>query len=399
MSLHSLVLERRILVCVGSGGVGKTTTAASLALAAALAGRRVLVMTIDPAKRLANSLGLEGLGHEIRRIPDERLAALQHPDARAEGRGELWAMMLDQKSAFDDIVTKHATNEASKQQILQNRIYKQISQSLAGAHEYAAMSKLCEVATTGAYDLVILDTPPTSNALDFLDAPDRLIEAIESPALQWLVKPYLEGGSFSIQALGLGASFVMKRLARFVGSKFFEDVAQFLAEFNTVLAGFRARAKEVDAVLHQKDSGFVLVSAPDPMAIDEAMFFGKQLQAQKLELSAVVVNRVHAHEAPPPSRAAIVDAVESLPELRGFSGDEFVQFAADLDRTYREFGALAEADAVEITRLRSAVPATAQLVEVPFFDVDIHDLEALGMIVQRLMGTATASTSTAAARA
>lgn len=389
MSLLPLVTERRVLVCVGSGGVGKTTTSASLALAAALAGRRVLVMTIDPARRLANSLGLDGMTHEVRRIPDERLAVLG--DGRP--RGELWAMMLDQKSAFDDIVAMHASNESSRRQILQNPIYRQVSGSLAGAHEYAAMSKLCEVAASASYDLVILDTPPTSNALDFLDAPERLIEAIESPALQWLVKPYLEGGSFSFQALGLGAAFVMKRLARFVGSKFFEHVAQFLAEFNTVLAGFRQRAQEVDGLLHRKDSGFVLVSAPDPMAVDEALFFGRQLAEQKLELSAVVVNRVHRHEEPPPARAQIVEAVEELVELRGFGGDDYVQFAADLDRTYREFGALAEADALEIARLKAGVSSTASLVEVPFFDADIHDLEALGLIVQRL--TASPSSSVA----
>ncbi len=383
MSLHSLVSERRVLVCVGSGGVGKTTTAASLALAAALRGRRVLVMTIDPARRLANSLGLSGIGHDIVRIPDERLAQLPSPGGQ---RGELWAMMLDQKAAFDDIVAQNAPSAASQKTILANPIYRQVSGSLAGAHEYAAMSKLFEVATSKQYDMVILDTPPTSNALDFLDAPDRLIEAIESPALQWLMKPYLEGGHFSFKALSMGAAFVMKRLAKFVGSQFLDHVAQFLAEFNTVLAGFRARAQEVDALLHDAGSGFVLVSAPDPMAVDEALFFAKQLATQRLDLAAVVVNRVHRASSPPPQRAVLVDAIENLPELRGFSGDDHVQIAADLDRTYREFGALAEADAVEIARLKKAVPPSAPTTEIPFFDADIHDLEALGLIVNRLMG-------------
>src|SRR5262245_26969069 len=218
MLLAELVAQRKILVCVGSGGVGKTTTAASLGLAGARAGRRTLVLTIDPAKRLANALGLSSLGHDMQPVPGDKLAL-----GGAAVAGSLDAMMLDQKRAFDEIVERYTQDQAARERIFANRIYQQISSTLAGSHEYAAMAKLYEIVQTHNYDLVILDTPPTANALDFLDAPERLTAAIDSPAIQWFIKPYLAAGRFSLKALGLGASFVLRRLARFVGSAFLED--------------------------------------------------------------------------------------------------------------------------------------------------------------------------------
>jgi anion-transporting ArsA/GET3 family ATPase len=383
MSLASLVAERRILVCVGSGGVGKTTTAASLGLAGARAGRRTLVLTIDPAKRLANALGLGAIGYDEVEVPREKLAPILGGNGSG---GSLHAMMLDQKRAFDEIVERYAGDAAARDRIFNNRIYQQISGTLAGSHEYAAMSKLDEIAQANRYDLIVLDTPPTANALDFLDAPERVSAAIDSPAIQWFIKPYLSAGRFSLKAVGFGASFVLKRLARFVGSAFLEDMAQFFVEFNTILGGFRERAREMFDILRRPDVGFVLVSSPEPLSIDEAIFFHDRLVASHMPLGAFVVNRVHPRGPASPSREAQLEALSARPELRGYAPDDVVQVAADLDRTYREFQALAAIDEREIARLRRASGDRAPLTQIPLFDRDISDIEGLAKMVERLVG-------------
>ena len=382
MSLSQLVAERRILVCVGSGGVGKTTTAASLGLAGARAGRKTLVLTIDPARRLANALGLDMLGHDEQRVPDEKVALGGAPVA-----GTLTAMMLDQKRAFDEIVARYATDERALQRILSNRIYQQISATLAGSLEYAAMAKLYEIAKQGRYDLIVLDTPPTANALDFLDAPERVSAAIDSPAIQWLTKPYLAAGKFSLKTVGMGAAFVLRRLARFVGSQFLEDMAQFFVEFNTVLGGFRDRAREVFEILRRPDVAFILVASPEPMSIDEAIFFHDRLLESQMPLGAFVVNRVHARGPEPIGRGELIERLGARGELRGFAPDDVVQVAADFERTYKEFQALAGIDAREIGRLEQASRKRAPLVQVPFFDRDIYDVAGLSEMVRHLVGS------------
>ena len=205
MSLQPLVAHKRILVCVGSGGVGKTTTAAALGLAGARAGGGRWCSRSIRRKRLANALGLSTLGHD-----EQRGAAGEGRRSAARAvAGTLDAMMLDQKRAFDEIVERYAKDPRARERIMGNRIYQQISSTLAGSHEYAAMAKLYEIAGEKKYDLIILDTPPTANALDFLDAPERLTAAIDSPAIQWFTKPYLAAGRFSLKAVGMGAAFVL----------------------------------------------------------------------------------------------------------------------------------------------------------------------------------------------
>ncbi|HEY7958024.1 MAG TPA: ArsA-related P-loop ATPase [Polyangia bacterium] len=379
--LANLVAERRILVCVGSGGVGKTTTAASLGLAGARAGRRTLVLTIDPARRLANALGLDSLGHDEQPVPPEKVAL-----GGAHVAGTLHAMMLDQKRAFDEIVARYAPDAETRQRIFDNRIYREISTRLAGSHEYAAMSKLYEIASEGRYDLIVLDTPPTENALDFLEAPERVSAAVDSPAISWLVKPYLAAGRFSLKAVGMGAAFVLRRLARFVGSDFLEDMARFFVEFHSILVGFRERAQQVFEILRQPDVGFVLVSSPEPMSIDEAIYFHDRLVASEMPLGGFVVNRVHQGGPEAIGREALIAKLTARPELRGYSPDDVVQVAADFERTYRELQALAAFDAREVGRLRERSSGRAPLVEVPFFDHDIYDVEGLSTMVRYLVG-------------
>ncbi len=372
--IGDILATKRILVCAGSGGVGKTTTAAALALAAARAGKKTLVLTIDPAKRLAASLGLPELDHQERRVPDERLL---EGGPIAPG-GELYAMMLDQKRAFDEIVQRYAKDAGAVQRIFDNRIYKQIASSLSGSHEYAAMAKLHQIDREGGYDMIVVDTPPTAHALDFLDAPDKVASAIESPAVDWFVKPLQAGGRFSIKLIGRGGSFVLKRIAKFVGSDFLEDMAKFLVEFNDVLGGFRERAREVIELMRSDKVGFVLVAAPEPEAVDEALLFHARLISSKMPFSAFVVNRVRRAGPPAPERTALIARLTARPELSGVPPYDVARAAEALLETDAEWRALASADGREIARLRGVLGGGEQpIVEVPFLDHDVHHVTGL----------------------
>ncbi len=395
-SLANIFESKRILVCVGSGGVGKTTTAAALALQAARRGKKTLVLTIDPAKRLANSLGIDKLDHEVKRVPDEKIDAAGGPDGRRPG-GELWAMMLDQKRAFDEVVERYAKDPATRERILGNRIYQQISSSLTGSHEYAAMAKLYEIEREGGprsaspsggrseaeppastrWDFIVVDTPPTAHALDFLDAPEKLSNAIDSPAIEWFVKPFKSTGRFSLRVIGVGGSFILKRIAKFVGSQFLEDMAQFFVEFNDVLGGFRERAREVFDLLRRSDVGFILVTAPEPTVVDEILWFYTRLAASGMPFAGFIVNRVIPEAPDPPSTAAVADRLRARPECSGFTPYDLARAAEALHRTHVDFGALATADRREILRLRQVVQGNHPIAEVPFLEQDIHDISGL----------------------
>jgi anion-transporting ArsA/GET3 family ATPase len=368
-----VLLERRILVCVGSGGVGKTTTAATLALAAARRGKRTLVLTIDPARRLANSLGLASLGHQVQEV-DRALVRRGAPN----GNGELYAMMLDQKQAFDEVVGKHAKDPAAVKRILANPVYAQISGSLAGAQEYAAMAKLHDFDQSGIYDLIVVDTPPTAHALDFLDAPRKLSEAIDSPAIEWFRKLQGQGGS-RWSLIGKSGAFMLKRLAKFVGSKFIDDLGVFFTEFNDILGGFKQRAEETFALLRQPRVGFLLVASPEPMAVREALAFHERLLTAGMPFVGFVVNKVH------PSRPIAVDvrrletALAARPSIvgLGLSGTTRTMAAQALLAAYTEIETLAAADRGAVAMLRAAGGATASFVEVPLQRDDVHDVDRL----------------------
>ena len=386
MGLLEVIRERDIIVCVGSGGVGKTTTAATLGLAAARRGMKALVLTIDPAKRLANSLGLAELGHNVQEVPPE----LVGKDAPVAG-GQLFAMMLDQKVAFDEVVAKHAKDPAAVQRILANPVYSQISGSLAGAQEYAAMAKLHDFDAEGTYDTIIVDTPPTAHALDFLDAPRKLSEAIDSPAIEWFRK--LQGGSGSGWSLvGKTGSFVMKRLAKFVGSQFIDDLGVFFTEFNDILGGFRKRAEETFALLRQPRVGFVLVASPEAMAVREALFFHERLKAAAMPFVGFVVNKVHpalpiatdAKGAPQghllaSQLAGVAAALAAQPSIQalGLSGTTLGMASTALVTAHGELEILAQADRLAIGKLRAAGGDKTLLVEVPLLRDDVHDVSRL----------------------
>ena len=372
-SLTTVLLDRRIIVCVGSGGVGKTTTAAALALAAARRGKKTLVLTIDPAKRLANSLGLRELGHAVQEVD----RALVRKGASSQ-TGELHAMMLDQKQAFDEVVQRHAKDPAAVARILANPVYAQISGSLAGAQEYAAMAKLHDFDREGTWDTIIVDTPPTAHALDFLDAPRKLSEAIDSPAIDWFRK--LQGGSGSSWSLvGKTSGFVLKRLSKFVGSRFIDDLGVFFTEFNDILGGFKQRAEETFALLREPRVGFLLVASPEPMAVREALFFHERLVSAQMPFIGFVVNKVLPSLPVKADAATIATALASHPGVSGLgiAGTTRTMAAQALFSAHGEIQTLAEADRFALGELQKAGGTSALLVEIPLLPDDVHDVERL----------------------
>jgi anion-transporting ArsA/GET3 family ATPase len=380
-SFAEVIADKQIVVCVGSGGVGKTTTAASLALAAARSGRNTLVITIDPARRLASSLGLAALGHEVQEIPPALVGAGGVPAA------SLSAMMLDQKRAFDEVVERHAKDPVAVARILANPVYAQISSSLAGSQEYAAMAKLQELDATKRWDLIVVDTPPTTHALDFLEAPQKLGAAIDSPAIEWFRKLRGgKGGGWSV--LGRSGSFVLSRLAKFVGSQFLEDLGVFFSEFNDVLGGFRQRAEETFELLRQPRVGFVLVSSPEPVAVREALAFHERLVASQMPLAGFIVNKVHR------ARPAAITAVELEKLLAaepavaalGLSGTSLRMAAESMLAAHAEQELLAEVDRLALETVRKAAGPEALIVPVPLTREDVHDVDrliALGFMITK----------------
>ncbi|MDX2090020.1 MAG: ArsA-related P-loop ATPase [Kofleriaceae bacterium] len=381
LRLVDVLLERRILVCVGSGGVGKTTTAATLALAAARRGKKTLVLTIDPARRLANSLGLSALGHEVQEVD----RALVHDHAPSKS-GALFAMMLDQKAAFDEMVSAHAKDPVAVKRILANPIYAQVSGSLAGAQEYAAMAKLQEFDASGHYDLIVVDTPPTSHALDFLDAPRKLSDAIDSPAIEWFRKLHGEGGS-RWSLVGKSGSFVIKRLAKFVGAKFIEDLSVFFTEFNDILGGFRVRAEETFALLRQPRVGFLLVASPEPMAVREALAFHERLKTAGMPCVGFVVNKVHPSRPIDANVAKLEAALAAQPQVvsLGLSGTTRTMAAQALLVAHDELETLAKADEAAVGKMRAAGGPEATLSLVPLMKEDVHDVQRLVSLEKYLL--------------
>ena len=373
--LQSLVKTKRVLVTVGAGGVGKTTTAATLGLLAARLGRRTLVMTIDPARRLATSLGLGALDHQERVVPDEKMVAAGLPT------GLLSAMMLDQKHTFDDLILRYAADPAAARRVLDNRIYRELSTRLAGGQEYAAMEKLYELSETGRYDLLVLDTPPTANALDFLDAPRKMIDLVESPAVSLLVSSYRRAGRMSFKLLSLGASYVFKRIARFIGGDFLDDIAGFFSDVHELLEGFRDRAAKVIQLMERPDVGFVLVASPDPRAIDEAEALYGRLKNSGMSPEAFVINRVH----PLAPIRATVEEVAARCAARGLPPEVAARLASELVECHRRLQVLAAADDEEIRRLLRGTGARAPCIRVPFFNEDVHDVAGLMRLSEHLI--------------
>ena len=376
MTLADVLGSHRVVVTVGSGGVGKTTTAAAMAVHAAMDGRKVLCLTIDPARRLANSLGLDEMTTSEQDVPSSLFET-----HGLQCKGSLSAMMLDTKRTFDDLVARHASDEEARDRILNNQIYKYVASSLAGTQEYMAMEKLHEVRKDPTWDLVVLDTPPTASALDFLTAPERLIDAIDSPAMRWFLQVFEGAGKEAFGLVGRGATVLLRGIGKITGIEFLEQVAEFVSGINDLFGGFKERAEQVSDALRSPEVAFVLVTSPDPLAVGEARFFSDTLQNAGMKREAIIINQVHTL-IPKPNISAEAQ-VEALRQVLPESID-----AADVHPRLTEALTLerrwAVADRAEVERLIEQVGSDTNVVEVPAFDEDVHDLAALAKVASFL---------------
>ncbi len=361
MNVGELLADKRVCICGGSGGVGKTTISASIAMGMAAEGRKVAVVTIDPAKRLANSLGLEELGNEPRLVDPAVFEA-----AGVEMKGELWAMMLDAKRTFDEVIERLAPDERTRDDILANRIYQELSNAVAGSQEYTAMSKLYDLDRDYDFDLLVLDTPPSRNALDFLDAPDRLTQFLEGRALQVFLRPT----GLATRIVGRGTGVVFSVLKRVTGVDLLQDLSVFFLSLGGLIDGFKERAKQVNALLADSETVFLLVTSPEREPIDEAIFFWRKLKAARMPFGGVLVNRVHHDEAPDADPEEVAAALE----------DELgPKLAAKVAENFRDYQVLARRDRANIERLAGKLD-DRRIVRLPYLDEDVHDAGGLSRI-------------------
>jgi anion-transporting ArsA/GET3 family ATPase len=366
--IDSLLTTREIVVTCGSGGVGKTTLAAALGVRAVLEhGGSVLVLTVDPAKRLASALGLEAIGNVERRI--------DVPGAK----GELWAAMLDTKASWDDLVRRHAPDPATRDAILANRLYANITGTFVQSHEYIAVERLFDLHASGRFDLIVVDTPPSRNALDFLDAPDRMAEFFGGRLLRWLTAGYRN------RLVNLASRPLTQLADRILGSAFLADITEFFTLFATMETGFRQRAEAVRSLLADTRTSFVLVSTLEPAPAREAAFFVRELAARRLNLGAVVLNKVLPAAALEPTvqqaaamLAADIDGVAHEMARGVGDADLVARVLRELLTNAANLEAAARREAAEREQLAGAADV---LVELPLLDHDLTDLAALSALL------------------
>ena len=356
----------RIVVCCGAGGVGKTTTSAALALRAAEQGRQVVVLTIDPARRLAQALGLGELDNSPRRV-------------KGTGNGgELYAMQLDMKRTFDEVVLAHTTRDKAEE-IFANPFYQSLSNSFAGTQEYMAMEKLGQLAAQSNWDLIVVDTPPSRSALDFLDAPQRLGRFLDGRMIRLLAAPAKVGGRVGLRVVAAGISVFARVLTRIIGTQVLSDMSAFVAAMDTLFGGFRERAQATYELLSRPGTAFLVVASPEPDALREASYFVERLAAERMPLAGLVVNRVHRSLVPPLSAQRAEAAAEQLQD----AGTH--RLAAAILRVHAERTTLAARERRLRDRFTTAHP-DVPVVPVPAMASDVHDLDGLRAIGDALAG-------------
>lgn len=373
LDMVSILRDRsnRVIVCCGAGGVGKTTTAAAMALRAAEYGRTVVVLTIDPAKRLAQALGIQNLGNNPQRVP-----------LAPEVSGELHAMMLDMRRTFDEMVVQYS-GDGTADAILDNQFYQTVATSLAGTQEYMAMEKLGQLLAEDRWDLIVVDTPPSRNALDFLDAPKRLGSFMDSRLWRLLLTPGRGVGRLLTGAVGLA----MKAMSTILGSQMLSDAAAFVQSLDATFGGFREKADRTYELLKRRGTQFVVVSAAEPDALREASFFVDRLSTEHMPLAGLILNRTH-------------------PTLCKLKADKAAEAAAELEKTdpgalavaalriHADRASTAKREVRLLSRFTGANPTVA-IVGVPSLPFDVSDLEALRAIADQITGEAPSQTGTA----
>jgi anion-transporting ArsA/GET3 family ATPase len=383
MNVGELLRQKEICICAGSGGVGKTTTSAAVAMGIAASGKKVAVLTIDPAKRLANALGLRELGNEECLVPRERFA-----EQGLEMKGELWAMMLDAKRTFDDLVERHAPDEETRDRVLSNRIYQEVSNAMAGSQEYMAMEKLYELYQEARYDLLVLDTPPSRHALDFIEAPERMTRFIEGKSLQFFLRP----GRLGLKVIGRSGGALFAVLKRVTGIDLLQDLSEFFQSFGDMATGFKERAQRVNELLAHRRTTFLLVTAPEREPIDEAIYFRQRLSEASLPFGGVIVNKVHhdylqlADGSPEPDSAATLDRLAEDLERSLDGTRDRARLAAKVRENFQAYRVLAQRDRENIESLMRELESD-RVIEVPYLDRDVHDLAGLAEINRYLFAS------------
>lgn len=372
MTLESLVGTRRILVVMGPGGVGKTTLAATLGLEAARQGRRALVLTIDPAMRLADALGLGGFSagdHHM--LSEDTLSRAGVP-----ARRPLFVAMLDTGRSLTDLITREVSDPKRRKRILENPFFERLCHDLVGSREYAAMEELYHLHLRGEYDLLIVDTPPTVQGLDFLEAPDRILDVLEYDGYRWLMRPALLTGKLGLKVLDFSGGYVVRTLSRFTGIRFLKDLAAFIDLFSGLMEGFRQRASALRSILTTRASAFLLVTTPDPSRSEECRYLNRRLSRRHLMPGAVVVNRVTPQ---PPRLPAKPDYSEKLVRaLAEDTGPEDARAAvAAMLSAHRMLADLAERDQSRLDQLKGLLPDHQEVVAVPLLEEDVHDIAGL----------------------
>jgi anion-transporting ArsA/GET3 family ATPase len=376
-SMDGLLATKEIAIACGPGGVGKTTTAAAAAVMAAVTqGTKVLVLTVDPAKRLADALGLDGIGNVEHRVPDEAFHA-----AGLRPRGELWAAMLDTKESWDALIRQHAPDARTREEILANPLYQNISGRFVQSHDYIAMERLYEIHSRSEYDLIVVDTPPTRNALDFLDAPKRLADFFSSRLLRWLIVPYRS------RMVNVATRPFYQIADRILGTEFLADISEFFILFQSMYDGFVERSEAVGRLLADRRTTFIVVSTLEAVPLREAEFFAQQLSARRLHLGAIVLNKVLPDYLREPSGAVVAETLkdraadlaaklsaqsDDSPELA--DADQIARVLAEVADSYLNFQLVARREMEERATL-AAMPDV--LASVPYFETDIYDLAGL----------------------
>ncbi len=373
LDLDAVLDTSRIVVCCGSGGVGKTTTAAALGLRAAERGRKVVVLTIDPARRLAQSMGLTELDNTPRPVSGVDRAA----------GGSLDAMMLDMKRTFDEVVVSHTTPDRAEQ-IFQNPFYQSLSSSFAGTQEYMAMEKLGQLVASGSWELIVVDTPPSRSALDFLDAPNRLGRFLDGRLLRLLLAPARAGGRAYLKVVSASVLAFSRLVTRIIGAQVLQDVSQFVSALETMFGGFRQRADETYRLLSASGTAFVVIAAPEPAALREASYFVDRLATDAMPLAGLVVNRVHRTALPQLRADRSSAGAEMLDERHEYP------LGAALLRVHAERVLVADREQRLRQGFTSAHPEVPQ-VEVSALAGDVHDLHGLRIVAAELTGALAAA--------
>ncbi len=377
-TLASVVERHDVIVCAGSGGVGKTTTAATIALWGARHGRRAAVLTIDPARRLADSLGLQLAGGARASLPAELLRA-----HGIELSGSLTAMMLDQKSAWDSLVERHAPSREVRDRILDNRFYQHLSQSFAGSQEYMAVEELSRLRDSGQYDLIVVDTPPSRHALEFLEAPQRLSDFLDRRIVRWFVKPYVSAGWSAMRLVNRTAGFVLRTLEEATGVAVLAEISDFFASMQSLFDGFGERTERVYRLLKSPKTAFVLISSPEEEVLEEAEYLSDKMAALGMPLRAVVFNRVHEEFTAPIDRADFPrgdirgEDQERVAACLAPSGIGRPGLVERLAANFVAYQDVARGDCMRLELFAAGLPRQVPIVRVPNFSTDLHDLGGL----------------------